>query len=138
MYNHFILYTLEHYEKSKKDMVLSRIVEQQEDIIKLIFHNFISTSDRAGSANNSVDKSCVHIPDSYKLVEEIHVHLKIGGGYKECSQTGGKTKTEEEEKGNRITTTSTDCVSGTSPQPEMIGDLLICIFKMAAQREFGF
>jgi hypothetical protein len=22
--------------------------------------------------------------------------------------------------------------------PEMIGDLLICIFKMAAQREFGF
>jgi hypothetical protein len=23
-------------------------------------------------------------------------------------------------------------------EPEMIGDLLICIFKMAAQREFGF
>ena len=36
------------------------------------------------------------MPDSYKLVGEIHVHLKIGGGYKECSQTGGKTKTEEE------------------------------------------
>jgi hypothetical protein len=23
-------------------------------------------------------------------------------------------------------------------EPEMIGDLLICILKMAAQREFGF
>ena len=52
---------------------------------KVNFHNFIATSDRAGSANNFVYKSCVHIPDSYKLVEEIHVHLKIGGGYKECS-----------------------------------------------------
>ena len=57
----------------------------QEDIIKLILHNFIATSARAGSANNSVYKSCVHIPDSYKLVEEIHVQLKTGGRYKECS-----------------------------------------------------
>jgi hypothetical protein len=47
----------------------------------LNFHNFIATSDRAGSANNFVYKSCVHIPDSYKLVEEIHIQLKIGGGY---------------------------------------------------------
>jgi hypothetical protein len=27
---------------------------------------------------------------------------------------------------------------GIARKPEMIGDLLICIFKMAAQREFGF
>jgi hypothetical protein len=37
-------------------------------------------SDREGSANNSVNKSCVHILDSYKLVEEIHIHSKNGGG----------------------------------------------------------
>jgi hypothetical protein len=56
-----------------------------QDIIELILHNFIATSAHAGSANISVYYSCVHIPNSYKLVEEIHVHLKIGGGYKECS-----------------------------------------------------
>jgi hypothetical protein len=46
----------------------------------LIIYNFIATSDRARSANNSVNKSCVHIPDSFKLVEENHIHIKIGGG----------------------------------------------------------
>ena len=62
---------------------------EQKDIIELTFHNFIATlSARAGSANIYVYNSCVHrihIPDSYTLVEEIPVQLKIGGGYKECS-----------------------------------------------------
>ena len=66
------------------DSINQQIVELQ-DIIELILHNFIATSAHAGSANISVYNSCIHIPDSYKLVEEIHVQLKIGCGYKECS-----------------------------------------------------
>jgi hypothetical protein len=54
--------------------------------------NFIATSNRAGSANNSVNRSCVHIPDSYKLVEEIHIHSKIGGGFKSAPRLEGKQK----------------------------------------------
>jgi hypothetical protein len=43
--------------------------------------NFIATlSTRAGSANIFVYNSSVHIPDSFKLVEEFHGQLKIGGG----------------------------------------------------------
>jgi hypothetical protein len=36
----------------------------------------------AGSANIFVYNSSVHIPNSYKLVEEFHGQLKIGGGKK--------------------------------------------------------
>jgi hypothetical protein len=35
-----------------------------------------------GSANKFVYNSSVHIPDSFKLVEEFHGQLKIGGGKK--------------------------------------------------------
>jgi hypothetical protein len=35
-------------------------------------------TERNGSANIFVYNSSVHIPDSYKLVEEFHGQLKIG------------------------------------------------------------
>ena len=51
--------------------------------MELIFLNFIATlSARVGSANIFVYNSSVHIPDSFKLVEEFHGQLKIGGGKK--------------------------------------------------------
>ena len=49
----------------------------------LTFLNFIATlSARAGSANIFVYNSSVHIPDSFKLVEEFHGQFRIGGGKK--------------------------------------------------------
>jgi hypothetical protein len=43
---------------------------------------FATLSARAGSANIFVYNSNVHIPDSFKLVEEFHGQFKIGGGKK--------------------------------------------------------
>ena len=59
------------------------INDSNKQIVKLTFLNFIATlSARAGSANIFVYNSSEHIPDSFKLVEEFHGQLKIGGGKK--------------------------------------------------------
>ena len=66
----------------------------------LTFLNFIATlSDRAGSANIFVYNSSVHIPDSFKLVEEFHGQLKIGGGKKKSApRLEGKRKKKKQEE----------------------------------------
>ena len=66
---------------------------------ELTFLNFIATlSARAGSVNIFVYNSSVHIPDSFKLVEEFHGQLKIGGGKKKSAlRLEGKRKKKKKE-----------------------------------------
>ena len=66
---------------------------------ELTFLNFIATlSARAGSANIFVYNSSVHIPDSFKLVEEFHGQLTIGGGKKKSApRLEGKRKKKKKE-----------------------------------------